>query len=347
MNELATINKQTQIEQAAIIQPALIERYIAFLGLRNKTTIKTYLNNLRRFFAWLQENNITRPTRENVLSYIQKLADDGKQPATINQYLLTLKQFFSWTSSEGIYLNVAANIKGERIKGNTHKKDNLKAYQVVKIENSIREQAETRRGSIEQGRKDIQGKLDRNDEQGKRLYAMFLLAVNAGLRTVEISRAKVKDLATKDGQTVLYIYGKGASSADTPKAIAPQVAAAIRDYLRVRSDKPTQESPLFTTTGNRAKGKHIATTTISTMLKQAMVKAGYDDSRLTAHSLRHTTAQAILEITNKNIYKTQTYLRHANPATTEIYLRESADYLNEQGALASDLFNHYHAAANV
>ena len=56
--------------------------------------------------------------------------------------------------------------------------------------------------------------MKRSTEQGKRLYAMYLLAVNAGLRTIEISRANIKDLETKGGKTWLYIWGKGHSEAD-------------------------------------------------------------------------------------------------------------------------------------
>ena len=43
---------------------------------------------------------------------------------------------------------------------------------------------------------------------------MYLLAVNAGLRTVELSRANVKDLEVKAGSAYLYIWGKGHSEAD-------------------------------------------------------------------------------------------------------------------------------------
>ena len=71
----------------------------------------------------------------------------------------------------------------------------------------------------------------RETEQGKRLFAMYLLTVTAGLRTIEISRANVKDLETKNGQTWLYIHGKGHTEADTKKAIAPEVAAALQEYL--------------------------------------------------------------------------------------------------------------------
>ena len=168
---------------------------------------------------------------------------------------------------------------------------------------------------------------------------MYLLAVNAGLRTVEISRANIKDLETKGGQTWLYIWGKGRTEADQKKPIAPEVAAAVKEYLKSRTDKPTGNSPLFVSTGNRSRGKRIAATTISTMLKRAMQEAGFDSERITAHSLRHTAGTNVQEITG-NLYATQLYMRHSNPATTEIYLHTETE--QAEAGIAQQLYNLYH-----
>ncbi len=51
-----------------------------------------------------------------------------------------------------------------------------------------------------------------------------------------------------------------------------------------------------------------------------MQAAGFDSERLTAHSLRHTAGQNVMELTGNNIYDTQMYMRHSSPKTTEIYL---------------------------
>ena len=142
---------------------------------------------------------------------------------------------------------------------------------MLTIENSIAERATERTEAAAGAIKDKTGRVQRSTEQGKRLYAMYLLAVNAGLRTIEISRANIKDLETKGGRTWLYIWGKGHSEADQKKPIAPEVKAAIDDYIQSRTDNPNGNSPLFVSTGNRSKGKRIASTTISTMLKLSLI----------------------------------------------------------------------------
>ena len=186
----------------------------------------------------------------------------------------------------------------------------------------------------------IEASIDRSNEQGKRLYAMFLLAVNAGLRTVEISRANLRDLEAKNGAACLYIWGKGHAEADAKKPLAPEVYAALREYIEARSDTHTAASPLFVATGNRSGGQRLAATTISGMLKRAMQLAGFDSERLTAHSLRHTAGQNVMQITGRNIYETQQYMRHSNPATTEIYLDN--DSTQQDGEIARRLYAHYH-----
>ena len=153
----------------------------------------------------------------------------------------------------------------------------------------------------------------------------------------------MKDLEVKGGCAYLYIWGKGHTEADTKKPIAPEVYAAIREYLGSRSDRATANSPLFVSTGNRSGGKRIAPTTISTMLKRAMQQAGFDSDRITAHTLRHTAGTNTQEITG-NLYLTQKYMRHANPATTEIYLHN--DTTRQEAETAQQLYNFYHGISD-
>ena len=79
------------------------------------------------------------------------------------------------------------------------------------------------------------------------------------------------------------------------------------------------------------------------MLKRAMQEAGFNSERITAHSLRHTAGTAAMEITG-DLYKTQIYMRHSNPATTEIYLHNETE--KQDAALAQQLYNFYHSNSN-
>ena len=62
----------------------------------------------------------------------------------------------------------------------------------------------------------------------------------------------------------------------------------------------------------------MTTRTISHIAKQHLQGIGLDSRSYTAHSLRHTAACSLLEATN-DIHAVQMTLRHANPATTQLY----------------------------
>lgn len=331
----------------------------------DKTT-RSYLTNLRQFAAWLQYAGVKAPAREDILLYRSWISAEHDaialdpvtgwryrrdpagnviriccKPNTAAQYLRIVKQFFRWTAAEGLYPDVATNVNLPKIRHDVHLKDALEPADVQLIERSIDDRARIHEQEAGEAEKDTAGRILRSQEQGKRLRAIYLLAVTAGLRTVEISRANVKDLETKNGQAWIWVWGKGHAEPDQKQPIAWKVAEAIKEYLASRTDRPTGSSPLFVATGNRSGGKRLAPTTISSMLKDAMKAAGFDSERITAHSLRHTAGTAVQSLTG-DLYATQRYMRHANPATTEIYLHGNTDRQN--AGIAQGLYDLYHQA---
>ena len=363
--EALEIYNSRNLTPAQDFNPGLFDDFKAWID-RSEKTARSYTTNFRQFIAWLKYAAIRNPQRQDIISYRQWLTAEHEaikldpdsitgwkyrtdahgnplkincKPNTIAQYLRSVCQFFRWTAANGYYPDIAANIHAPKLRHDRHSKEALTAPEVLAIEKSIAQRAQERTQAAQDAQKDTAGRMQRSTEQGKRIYAMYLLAVNAGLRTIELNRANVKDLVTKGGQTWLYIWGKGHTEPDQRKPLAPEVAAAVKEYLKSRTDKPTGNSPLFVSTGNRSRGKRIAPTTISTMLKRAMQEAGFDSERITAHSLRHTAGTNVQEITG-NLYATQLYMRHSNPATTEIYLHTETE--QAEAGIAQQLYNLYH-----
>ena len=364
--EITLYNRQ-EVTTGQQFSTSLFYDFVEWIDRGEKTT-RSYLTNLKQFAAWLKYAAVVNPQRQDIISYRQwltvehaaialdlesaagwKYRTDRRtgeplkitcKPATVAQYLRSVCQFFRWTAAAGLYPDIATNIHAPKLKNDTHKKDALTPQEALQIENSIIARAQDRQQAAAEAAKDTAGRMQRSTEQGKRLYAMYLLATNCGLRTIEIHRANVKDIETKGGQAWIYIWGKGHCESDQKKAIAPEVAEAIKDYLQSRTDRPTGASPLFVSTGNRSGGKRIATTTISTMLKRAMQEAGFNSERLTPHSLRHTCGNTVMEITNNNIFDTQMYMRHNSPKTTEIYIHHNNE--KQDASIAKQLYARYH-----
>lgn len=292
MNDI-TVYTQNQIQQKQTLRADMFNSFIAYLDTSEKT-VQTYTRALKQFFKYLAINNIQHPQRADILAFRDDLKATGKKPTTVQNYITATKIFFKWTDQEGLYPNIAENIKGAKL-NRDHKKDYLTATQAKEIINSI----------------------DTSTLKGLRDYAIIVLMTTGGLRTIEVSRANIEDLRTIGGNTALFIQGKGKEEKTDYIKVSPQVEKAIRAYLRDRG-KTSEDSPLFASTSNNNKGKRLTTRTISGIVKETFKKAGYDSDRLTAHSLRHTAVTLSL-LAGKDITEVQQFARHANIGTTMIY----------------------------
>lgn len=271
----------------------LFKQFIIFID-ATPNTVRTYRGSLKQWFLYLRENQIVQPTAETVRQYRDYLQNAGKKATTVKNYIIAIKRFFSWTEEAGLYPNVAKHIKSGHISKN-FKKDYLTGSQARQILNSI----------------------DRSTIKGKRDYAMLVMMLTMGLRTIEVSRADIDDIRTKGNATVLYVQGKGHDEKDDLIRMPQHVESAIRDYLSVRRANDLSE-PLFTSTSNHNSDGRMTTRSIRRVVKTAFISAGFDSPRLTAHSTRHTAATLSL-LNGASLQQTQELLRHRNIGTTEIY----------------------------
>lgn len=287
MNQLTTVNNHL------VINENTINNYLSFVDVQGQSAL-TYTKSIKQLANYLRANGISEPVREDILRFREYLKETGHKNTTIQTYIVAIRLFFKWLQQEGIYPNIADNIKAPKV-SRDHKKDYLTANQVKEILNSI----------------------DTDTLQGKRDYALITLLVTCGLRTIEVVRANKEDLQALGENTVLYIQGKGREDKAEYVKVPVQTEKAIRDYLLARG-KVSGADPLFASTSNNSKGQRMTTRAIRGIVKNAMVKTGYDSDRLTTHSLRHTAVTLSL-LVGKDITEVQEFARHKNIATTMIY----------------------------
>lgn len=292
MYSITAQGQTTELVAPQTITEDLYTRFIAYLDASPKT-VATYTRALRQLFKWLYENGITQPQREDIVRYREELKADHK-PSTVQNYIVATRLFFQWTEQEKLYPNVAQHVKGAKL-DRSHKKDYLTSKQV----------------------KAVLADIDRTTEQGVRDYAIVVLMITGGLRTVEVSRANIEDLSTVGDSSVLYIQGKGHTERTEYVKLMPEVEEAIRAYLKTRG-AVSGKDPLFTSLSNNSKGKRITERSVSQIAKDSMVTAGYNSDRLTAHSTRHTAVTLAL-LGGQSLEEVQQFARHANITTTQIY----------------------------
>lgn len=255
----------------------------------------TYKRQIKEFISWLKSAKIDTCTREEILSYKDYLKDDKMLSSyTVAGYLTAVRKFFEWLEIEKIHPNVAKNIKNPKRKRG-FKKDALTPDQVKKLLNSI----------------------NQNNLTGKRDYAILNLMIRTGLRTIEITRANKEDITSQSGSWVLWIHGKGRDSKDEIVLLTPSSLTPMQQYMKART-KVRDEDPIFASHSTKNNGKRLTTRSISRIVKNRLRAIGIDDSRITAHSLRHTAITLSL-LAGATPQEARAMARHADINTTMIY----------------------------
>lgn len=292
MDTLATV-RDGQLTSAPIIDASYYQRFINYVDASEKT-LQTYTRALKQFALYLTEINNFRPTREDLIRYKEHLSSKGLKPTTISCYIVAVRLFFQWTNQERLYPNIAEHLKGSKI-SRDHKRDYLTSSQAKKLINSI----------------------DRSTLRGKRDYAIILLMLTGGLRTIEIVRANVEDLRALGDNQVLYLQGKGREERTDFVILPVETDTAVREYLSARGEARPGEA-LFTSTSHNNSNGRITTRSVSGIAKDLLRTVGYDSDRLTAHSLRHSAITLAL-LGGNTLAEASQFARHSDISTTMIY----------------------------
>lgn len=293
----------------------LAERFFCFLDASPKTAA-TYGRAVRRFLGDMSARGISNPTRADLLQWKTDLAAQGCAPATIQLYTIAVRQLYNFAYTEFGATNIAEHLKGAKV-SKAHRKDCLSA----------------------DGVRAVLSRIDRGHAKGRRLYALCALMISCGLRDIEVSRANIGDLrALPDGAPALFVQGKGRTDKTDFVKVPAQAEAAVRAYLADRPDSGDASAPLFVSNSGNSAGRRLSTRSISAAVKSALVSAGYNSPRLTAHSLRHTAVTLAL-LGGRSLQETQQFARHTNIATTQIYAHNLDAAANACGAtIAAAIF---------
>ena len=258
-----------------------------------ETSRETYRWGLVRFFKWIRSSGRSLETLSpaDIMSFKNSLMKEKLSPLTIGGYVTAVRMFYSWTETSLLYPNIARSVRPPR---------GRKGFRKCAL--SPQESASL---------------LAYLKERSLRDYAIVNLILRTGLRTIEVSRADIGHVVRKRGKRVLKVWGKGADEKDAYVILGQPVWGPIQEYLGQRKAS-SKTDPLFVTEGKGHKGVRMAPRSIQYLCKEALKAIGLDGHEYSAHSLRHTTGVLILK--NGGDWKdVQRVLRHASPATSQIY----------------------------
>ncbi len=286
-----------RIEQPEVVPvnfDSFVQQFLQSLDVRESSRA-TYKRQIQEFLLWCRQKNLFALKREDILRYKEALSKEKKLAAlTICGYLTAVRKFFEWLEAMQMYPNIARGIKGPKRKLG-FKKDSLTLEQVKFFLSSI----------------------CCNTLSGLRDYAMLNLMIRTGLRTIEIARACKEDITHQGGATVLLIQGKGRDSKDDLVMLTDNALNPIKKYLKARG-KVRDEDPVFASHSTKNHGESLTTRSISRIVKNRLKDMGINDSRLTAHSLRHTAITLSL-LAGATPQEARAMARHSDINTTLIY----------------------------
>lgn len=284
---------------------SLVANFVSGLDVKESSR-SLYTRTITQYFNWLQEEgkDINTLTRADILEYKDTLLSSGLSALTIGSYIVAVRKFYEWAEAEKIYPNIAKGIKTPK-RVQAFKKQHL---------------TDTKSGEL----------LAHFQSLSLRDYAIVNLILRTGLRTIEVVRADIGDITFKGERRILKIWGKGHTEKDDFVILTDKAYQPIKDYLETRKGAK-QGEPLFTSNSRQNAGERLTTRTISKICKEGLQAIGLDGKEFTAHSLRHTTAVAILKH-GGSITDVQEVLRHTSPVTSQIYTESVKEELRLENA---------------
>ena len=307
MNALTTTADAALLTAQGFNASRFSDAWEAWIKDRAEVTQASYNVTIRAFLEWIKGEGITHPDREAIVSYRQWLLTPhasrktGKETTfsadTAARYFRGCKMFFSFLEAQGLYKDVTRNVRSPKTSVREFKRDSFEKDDCLRLLESI----------------------DTSTLLGKRDYCLILACIDCAFRIIELQRADIGDIETHAGEHRLFIQGKAHLEKDDYKKIEGKLWEALEDYLNARGTKD-KKAPLFAAVSSNAKqgGGRLTEGSISRIIKRRIVAAGYDSSRLTAHSLRHSSvtldrkAGASLEEASK-------HARHSSITITQRY----------------------------
>lgn len=155
---------------------------------------------------------------------------------------------------------------------------------------------------------------DSSSATGRRNHAVVLLLARLGLRASEVIALELCDLRWREGEIV--VRGKGLVRDRLP--LLPEVGKALALYLK--KDRPAASSRRVFLCRRAPYRGFAHPSTVSTIVKRALVCAGLSPAMRGAHLLRHSLATAMVR-RGASLAEIGQVLRHRSPNTTEIYAK--------------------------
>lgn len=296
----------------------VLDAFTATLQVRDSSR-RTYRQCVNQFFNWIDATgrSLSAIGEQDVIAFKDHILQ-GRSPLTARAYVIAVRKFYAWAERMRLYADVAREVRTPRKKavagGERFQKMHLSAEEATRLLEHFT------------GR--------------PRDYAIVNLMLRTGLRSIEVSRARIQDVSVRSGRRILKVWGKGMDGTDPNVYVILTDAAwePLKQYLDGRR-AATPGEPLFVTEGRGSNphrnadgteyqrphsGEALTTRRIQMIVKDGLRAIGLDGHEYSTHSLRHTTGTEMIR-NGASILDVQRTLRHVSVDTSMIYIASIQD----------------------
>lgn len=309
-----------------------------------------YVAVLKRFLIFLSEKGCIQETSRSenlneeigcILGFTKYLAEDfGLTQGTISGYALYAREFLQWRfKTKKLHLNKISPKNITEFFVEQAQKRKTKITQLIAT--SLRsfftflyrkgimtnfdltaivpttatwDQAPIPEHLSNEDLKKLLNSCDRKTALGLRDFAILMLLSRLGIRASEVLKLTLDDVDWDNGE--ITIRGKGSKICQFP--LAADVGEALVAYLK-KGRLPGISRSLFICTSPPHRGFQNPST-VSTIVKSALKRAGIHTRRKGAHLLRHTFATNLLQ-QGSSLQEVGQVLQHCSINTTAIYAK--------------------------
>lgn len=284
----------------------LLNNYLDYnqkIGLSSKNIngIKQFIS---RFLKHLEDNkiNVSALNVLNINEYLLSFKSISK--ISLKDYIFMLKEFLNYLFENNIidknYKNQLPSIKRPK---NSKLPSVWSFDELNQVINSI----------------------DRTSYNGKRDYAIILLAITTALRGYDIINLKLTDINFKEN-IITVIQEKTKREIIIP--LMDKTKEALLDYIN--NARPTSNYPHIFLSCNAISRPITNTSALSTMLKRYSNKVGLTNNKKRGiHSLRHTTLNFLFNDNETSLTTITEISGHYNPDSLNAYIKTDITRLAE------------------
>jgi len=274
---------------------------------RSKSTIQRYKERINTLYLDLRQSgqDISGINASYMVQYLSRL-DGTQQEISRNNIIITIRVFLRYLCAENLLQNSREEYWMSILKPRSVRQPKIPSvYSREEVERLI-------------------NAIDRGNPQGKRNYAMVLLAARYGLRVSDIIGLRHCNLNWENNQIVLLQQKTG------KKVVLPlseEVGNAIIEYLKF--GRPDINEPYVFITAIAPYGKLTSAgmhRTITNYMRQADI--GYEERKHGPHALRHSLATNLLSL-NETVPVISEILGHSSTESTMCYLRVDFNQLKQ------------------